>query len=1114
MPTNTILRFYAENPVGILNTTVGETSVWTGPASATGVAQVNDPDTGVDGDFLADEFAGENATADITVDGTTITGADIESEESWLLRDTITDELIRVVELNVTVESANYTLTSAPLVQGRVYETVQYDSSVTIAEGVAFLYEDANDAVVTGTDGDDVIDRDYDGDPNGDRVDANDLYTSETTQETFTWSSFGDNADFGGAAGGSQVNGDVQVTFTADAPAGSSFIANFEDNDGTTDEQIYVPPGTNFDPASSARFFANGTATNTTLSIDFDSVDPGTSTEVQNVQFVISDIDGFLDDVNNFQDIVTVRAFDAEGNEIAVQIEILGNDSLDGNTVTGLVDSDEPSEVDGAILVTIPGPVGRIFIDYDNGGDTRQAVFLSDINYDAVSSQGNADSIDAGLGNDSVFAGADDDTVIGGNGNDTIDGGSGNDTLNGGNDNDSLLGGTGNDTLNAGNGADVLDGGADDDSLLGGSGDDRLLGGTGDDTLNGGSDDDLLGGGAGDDSLIGGAGADTLDGGAGDDLQRGGDGDDVVTGTAGNDTLRGDAGDDSLTFTGGNGTLEGGTGDDTIVAQGTTNAVLGGDGNDLISGGTGTETVDGGSGDDTILSSANADSLAGGAGQDLFDVDDGFGSDTLTGGEGGIDFDVVDFSDLDQAVDVTFSGPEAGTATDGTDTATFTEIEQVILTDFDDVVAGGTGNENILAGAGDDTIDGGDGDDSLSGGADADTFNVLGTFGNDTIDGGESGDDADVIDLSGLTGPVTVTYTGDEAGTITDGANTIAFSNIETLILTDFADVVDASLDGAGINVIAGDGADTIVGGTGDDTVAGGGGDDSLSGGAGSDAVSGGAGDDALSIGTGDTLSGGDGDDTFTVDPGNIGGGTITLTGDESSETDGDTLDLNGQAVPGGITIDDPDQSGAATLTDGTSVEFGQIETVICFATGTRIATPQGPRRVETLRAGDLVLTRDDGPQPLDWVGARRGRVGIDMAPIIFQPGTIGNDDLLCVSPNHRMLMRGWRAQLMFGEEEILVPAKALIDGDGVRQGAPGVIGYFHLLTPTHQIVFAEGAEVETFLPGAEGLDGIGAADRERLFAVHSGLRADLTTYGRTVRPTSRTRSGQLLAGT
>lgn len=67
------------------------------------------------------------------------------------------------------------------------------------------------------------------------------------------------------------------------------------------------------------------------------------------------------------------------------------------------------------------------------------------------------------------------DVISGEGGNDTIDGGAGDDQLDGGTDNDVVLGGYGDDTVSGGAGNDVLDGGHGEDILNGGDGDDRLV---------------------------------------------------------------------------------------------------------------------------------------------------------------------------------------------------------------------------------------------------------------------------------------------------------------------------------------------------------------------------------------------------------------------------------------------------------------------------------------------------------------------------------------------------------------------------------------------------------------------------------------------------------------
>ena len=44
-------------------------------------------------------------------------------------------------------------------------------------------------------------------------------------------------------------------------------------------------------------------------------------------------------------------------------------------------------------------------------------------------------------------------------------------------------------------------------------------------------------------------------------------------------------------------------------------------------------------------------------------------------------------------------------------------------------------------------------------------------------------------------------------------------------------------------------------------------------------------------------------------------------------------------------------------------------------------------------------------------------------APVLIPAGALGNTRDLLVSQQHRMLVTGWRAELMFGEPEVLVAA-------------------------------------------------------------------------------------------
>lgn len=214
-------------------------------------------------------------------------------------------------------------------------------------------------------------------------------------------------------------------------------------------------------------------------------------------------------------------------------------------------------------------------------------------------------------------------------------------------------------------------------------------------------------------------------------------------------------------------------------------------------------------------------------------------------------------------------------------------------------------------------------------------------------------------------------------------------------------------------------------------------------------------------------------------------GGMMTITHVNGVEIAvNGTVQLNSghviRLLPNGdLEIDPPaSQTGLAgpetisfsyTVQDGagiTDTAFVVVTAVPCFARGTMIRTPDGERPVETLSPGDMIETRDNGPQPLRWVGSRRVAATGRFAPVVIEAGTFGFHRRLVVSPQHRILLTHWMAELMFGEEEVLVAAKDLVNECSVRVLSGGEVEYYHLLFDEHQIVWSEGLETESFLPG------------------------------------------------
>ena len=178
---------------------------------------------------------------------------------------------------------------------------------------------------------------------------------------------------------------------------------------------------------------------------------------------------------------------------------------------------------------------------------------------------------------------------------------------------------------------------------------------------------------------------------------------------------------------------------------------------------------------------------------------------------------------------------------------------------------------------------------------------------------------------------------------------------------------------------------------------------------------------------------------------------------------------------------------------------------VICFTPGTLIRTDTGLSRIEDLREGDFVQTKDNGRQPVRWIGKRRmsgARLFAmpHLRPIRFHANALGMtrpDHDLLVSPSHRMLIKGDVAQSLFNTPEVLVTAKDLINGRTVTVDTHlREVTYIHVLLEHHQVMWANGVETESFHPASAALESLDAADRARLLAEYPQLSFDPHTYG------------------
>lgn len=135
----------------------------------------------------------------------------------------------------------------------------------------------------------------------------------------------------------------------------------------------------------------------------------------------------------------------------------------------------------------------------------------------------------------------------------------------------------------------------------------------------------------------------------------------------------------------------------------------------------------------------------------------------------------------------------------------------------------------------------------------------------------------------------------------------------------------------------------------------------------------------------------------------------------------------------------------------------------VSFARGTLITMANGAQKpIEDLRVGDRILTRDNGPRDIRWIGQQTVRATGAFAPIVIKKGVLNNSNDLTLSPNHRLFIYQRRDKIRAGRSEVMVKARLLVNGDSVVQSDGGFVDYYQLLFDQHEIIYAEGIAAES----------------------------------------------------
>jgi len=658
-----------------------------------------------------------------------------------------------------------------------------------------------------------------------------------------------------------QLNGGNAVSVTVDGADDDTLVA-VENVIGTEgDDTLYGGGSVNNLDGRGGNDLIRGGVANDTLdggtgidTLSFSDSGNGVTADMANITggfFSITHSSGEIDTATNFTNLIG-----SGGNDV------MSGDAAD-NQIEGSGGQDQISGAGGDDILL--------------GGDSDD-ILDGGTGDDQLDGGAGDDVLTGGDGADTINAGTGKDTINAGNGADVIDGGAEEDLLDysvhagataisvildEGTPATVTVSGSTDDTVAnveqiiGTEGADSITGDASNNTFWGEAGDDILAGGLGTNVVYGGTGQDIFLGTGGQNTYYGGADSDTVDysmtaeitsvevdlsgdslsvaeltgitndllaeienvvASSGNDRVHGDDRDNHLQTLAGNDELYGDAGVDIL---------DGGAGSDRVnywdAAAGVVVDLQNDEATDDGDGGTDIyidiENIYGSNHADSIIGDDNNNELRGRNGDDVFIG--GSGVDTLYGDDGS---DTVDYSTQAgvTGVAVRLSGSSFSTVSiTGDDDDSIRDIENVIGSSGDDVLAGDTLDNHLQGLGGNDLLSGAQGDDILDGGTGINTVTyddvstrvvtdmnsaVAGSF---TASVGTSGEVDTLINIANLSGStVGDNLTGDDADNILNG-------------------------NGGNDILIGGDGVDTITGGSGNDRIDGGLGDDILMGGGG-----------------------------------------------------------------------------------------------------------------------------------------------------------------------------------------------------------------------------------------------------------------------------------------
>lgn len=136
----------------------------------------------------------------------------------------------------------------------------------------------------------------------------------------------------------------------------------------------------------------------------------------------------------------------------------------------------------------------------------------------------------------------------------------------------------------------------------------------------------------------------------------------------------------------------------------------------------------------------------------------------------------------------------------------------------------------------------------------------------------------------------------------------------------------------------------------------------------------------------------------------------------------------------------------------------------VCYCAGTMILTPTGERAIETLAAGDPVVTASGETRPVVWMGQQTIACARHPHPAEAHPILIARDAIGAGVPHRDLMVSPGHGIAITCLEPVFIEARALVNGATVRQVPADTVVYYHLELETHDVVVANGAAAESYL--------------------------------------------------